>query len=92
MNCGNALAVKYKAFFGRGHDQVWLDDIECTGHEKSLAECPHRGFGEHDCDHSEDAGVICSGNKCFTLFEGKNVQVHTSLKRFFEIYFIFQRP
>ncbi|KAM9703287.1 scavenger receptor cysteine-rich domain-containing protein DMBT1-like isoform 1-T2 [Menidia menidia] len=60
LNCGNALTVKYKAFFGRGHDQVWLDDIDCTGHEKSLADCPHRGFGEHDCDHSEDAGVICS--------------------------------
>ncbi|XP_028253060.1 deleted in malignant brain tumors 1 protein-like isoform X2 [Parambassis ranga] len=60
MNCGTALSVKYKSFFGRGHDQVWLDDIECTGHEKSLADCPHRGFGEHDCDHNEDAGVICS--------------------------------
>uniref|UniRef100_A0A3B5AD72 SRCR domain-containing protein n=1 Tax=Stegastes partitus TaxID=144197 RepID=A0A3B5AD72_9TELE len=61
MNCGNAVAVKYKAFFGSGQDQVWLDDIECTGHEKSIADCPHRGFGEHDCDHSEDAGVVCSG-------------------------------
>ncbi|KAM6992566.1 scavenger receptor cysteine-rich type 1 protein M130-like [Tautogolabrus adspersus] len=60
MNCGNALSVKYKAFFGIGQDQVWLDDVECTGHEKSIAECPHRGFGEHDCDHSEDAGVVCS--------------------------------
>uniref|UniRef100_A0A3B5B0V3 SRCR domain-containing protein n=1 Tax=Stegastes partitus TaxID=144197 RepID=A0A3B5B0V3_9TELE len=60
MNCGNAVAVKYKAFFGSGQDQVWLDDIECTGHEKSIADCPHRGFGEHDCDHSEDAGVVCS--------------------------------
>nr|XP_046228271.1 deleted in malignant brain tumors 1 protein-like [Scatophagus argus]XP_046228272.1 deleted in malignant brain tumors 1 protein-like [Scatophagus argus] len=60
MNCGTALAVKYKAFFGRGQDQVWLDDTECTGHEKSLSDCPHRGFGEHDCDHNEDAGVICS--------------------------------
>ncbi|KAK5609545.1 hypothetical protein CRENBAI_005488 [Crenichthys baileyi] len=60
MNCGNALTVKYKAFFGRGHDQVWLDDIDCTGHEKSLSDCPHRGFGEHDCDHHEDAGVVCS--------------------------------
>uniref|UniRef100_A0A3P8SND0 Soluble scavenger receptor cysteine-rich domain-containing protein SSC5D n=1 Tax=Amphiprion percula TaxID=161767 RepID=A0A3P8SND0_AMPPE len=61
MNCGNALSVKYKAFFGGGRDQVWLDDIECTGHEKTIADCPHRGFGEHDCDHSEDAGVVCSG-------------------------------
>ncbi|XP_037541065.1 deleted in malignant brain tumors 1 protein [Nematolebias whitei] len=60
MNCGSALAVKYKAFYGRGHDQVWLDDVECIGHEKSLSDCPHRGFGEHDCDHNEDAGVLCS--------------------------------
>ncbi|XP_070844265.1 scavenger receptor cysteine-rich type 1 protein M130-like [Chaetodon trifascialis] len=60
MNCGTALAVRYKAFFGRGRDQVWLDDVECTGHEKSLADCPHRGFGEHDCDHNEDAGLVCS--------------------------------
>ncbi|KAK5853043.1 hypothetical protein PBY51_006865 [Eleginops maclovinus] len=60
VNCGTAIAVKYSSFFGRGQDHVWLDDVECTGHEKSISECPHRGFGEHDCDHSEDAGVICS--------------------------------
>ncbi|TKS76440.1 Deleted in malignant brain tumors 1 protein [Collichthys lucidus] len=60
MNCGAAIAVRYKAFFGRGSDQVWLDDVECTGHEKSLSDCLHRGFGEHDCDHNEDAGIICS--------------------------------
>lgn len=65
MNCGNPLSVKYKAFFGRGQDQVWLDDVECTGHEKSLTECPHRGFGEHDCDHNEDAGIVCSGNTSY---------------------------
>ena len=67
MNCGNALTVKYNAFFGRGRDQVWLDDVECSGHEKSLADCPHRGLGEHDCDHNEDAGVVCSGNTCRTV-------------------------
>ncbi|XP_029281880.1 deleted in malignant brain tumors 1 protein-like isoform X2 [Cottoperca gobio] len=60
MNCGAALAVKFKSFFGRGHDQVWLDDVDCTGHEKSLADCPHKNFGDHDCDHNEDAGLICS--------------------------------
>lgn len=67
MNCGNPLKVKYKAFFGKGQDQVWLDDVECTGQEKSLTDCPHRGFGEHDCDHNEDAGVICSGNARYVL-------------------------
>ncbi|KAF1376550.1 hypothetical protein PFLUV_G00212640 [Perca fluviatilis] len=68
MNCGSALSVQYKAFFGRGQDRVWLDDVECTGHEKSLADCPHRGFGENDCDHNEDAGVICSDS--VRLFNG----------------------
>ncbi|XP_035474116.1 deleted in malignant brain tumors 1 protein [Scophthalmus maximus] len=60
MNCGNAIVVRNRAFYGRGLEQVWMDDTECTGLEKSLADCPHRGFGEHDCDHSEDAGVECS--------------------------------
>nr|XP_057912674.1 deleted in malignant brain tumors 1 protein-like [Doryrhamphus excisus]XP_057912675.1 deleted in malignant brain tumors 1 protein-like [Doryrhamphus excisus] len=60
MNCGAPLSAKYHAFFGPGSDQMWLDELECTGHEKSLVDCPHRGFGEHDCSHNEDAGVICS--------------------------------
>lgn len=61
MGCGAPLEVKYKAFFGSGDRQMWMDDVNCTGQEKSLAECSHRGFGEHDCSHHEDAGVICSG-------------------------------
>ncbi|XP_075939995.1 scavenger receptor cysteine-rich type 1 protein M130-like [Anarhichas minor] len=60
LNCGSALSVKYRSHFGRGHGQVWLDDLECTGHEKSISDCPHRGFGRHDCDHNEDASVVCS--------------------------------
>ncbi|XP_061668559.1 scavenger receptor cysteine-rich type 1 protein M130-like [Syngnathoides biaculeatus] len=60
MGCGAPLEVKFKAYFGSGDDQTWLDDVECTGQEKSLTECSHKGFGEHDCSHSEDAGVICS--------------------------------
>ncbi|KAF0023482.1 hypothetical protein F2P81_024112 [Scophthalmus maximus] len=70
MNCGNAIVVRNRAFYGRGLEQVWMDDTECTGLEKSLADCPHRGFGEHDCDHSEDAGVECSGNLPLRLVNG----------------------
>lgn len=61
LDCGTAISVKLKAFFGMGTDQVWMDDIHCTGAEDALAECPHRGFGENDCEHNEDAGVVCSG-------------------------------
>lgn len=36
-----------------------MDDVQCFGNETSLAACGFAGFGSHDCDHSEDAGVIC---------------------------------
>ena len=38
-----------------------LDDLQCTGTEASLFDCPHSGVNIHNCDHSEDAGVRCMG-------------------------------
>ena len=42
-----------------GRGQIWLDDVACTGNEQSLMACSHRGFGSHNCRHTEDAGVEC---------------------------------
>ena len=42
-----------------GPDQIWLDDVHCVGDERSIAECSHGGWGSHNCDHSEDVGVVC---------------------------------
>ena len=47
--------------FGPGAGQIWLDDVQCTGSESSVEDCPHSGFGVHNCFHSKDAGVICIG-------------------------------
>ena len=43
-----------------GTGQIVLDDLDCTGNESRLIDCPHRGLGRHDCDHTDDAGVRCS--------------------------------
>lgn len=67
LKCGTVLEAKKAAFFGEGKDRIWLDDVQCTGTEASILKCAHRDFGENNCGHGEDAGVICSGKSDFTL-------------------------
>ncbi|KAJ0041582.1 hypothetical protein NL108_012763 [Boleophthalmus pectinirostris] len=59
LGCGRARAAPSSAAFGQGIGYIWLDDVSCSGSETSLTHCQHSGFGIHNCDHSEDAGVVC---------------------------------
>ncbi|KAJ8022422.1 Deleted in malignant brain tumors 1 protein [Holothuria leucospilota] len=40
-----------------------MDGLHCSGYESSLSDCPHNGFGQHDCGHYEDAGVLCGARE-----------------------------
>ncbi|NXI38391.1 MARCO protein, partial [Galbula dea] len=43
-----------------GTGQIWLDDVNCSGNERSIFECQKPDWGVNNCSHSEDAGVECA--------------------------------
>lgn len=59
MNFRPTVAVKSRSYFGAGTGQIWLDDVKCSGNESSLDGCAARQWGQSNCGHDEDLGVIC---------------------------------
>ena len=56
-----SVPFKLEYFGGSPLRPIYLDNTECVGNESSLLECQSNPIGEHNCDHSEDAGVRCEG-------------------------------
>ncbi|XP_027715901.1 soluble scavenger receptor cysteine-rich domain-containing protein SSC5D isoform X2 [Vombatus ursinus] len=61
LGCGRALAAPGGARFGEGSGPVWMDDVGCGGGEQALQDCPRSPWGRSNCDHTEDAGLVCEG-------------------------------
>ena len=60
---------------------ILFDEVQCTGAERSLGQCSF--ITDHDCDHSEEAGVICIGiliflcmTKLYIHIESLYIYVH----------------
>lgn len=61
MKCGYAISVNGQGGpYSQGKGPILMDELNCTGQERSLWECP-AVREDHDCGHKEDAGVVCSG-------------------------------
>ena len=62
LSCPIPGAIAYtNAYFGSGADGIFLDNVGCRGTESTLLSCTNAGIGYHNCHHTDDAGVRCSG-------------------------------
>lgn len=46
--------------------KFWMDNILCDGTESELSNCRFDGWGQHDCESSEAAGVVCISHEVNT--------------------------
>lgn len=66
---------------GRQYEQapgpIWLDDINCKGTEKHLVDCEFKSWGETDCSHKEDVGVVCQTGSNDTINDSAHSLDHS---------------
>ena len=77
LGFGSSGTAIGSAYFGQGSGPILLDNVTCTGSELTLANCEHLGFGNTNCNHSEDAGVRCysqGNNMCITIIRTCDAQ------------------
>ena len=68
LGFATALAAIWDGSYGPGTGPILFDEIQCTGEEEGIQYCLHGGLKNHDCEHSEDAGVDCAGLcACFAV-------------------------
>ncbi|XP_048475013.1 deleted in malignant brain tumors 1 protein-like [Rhincodon typus] len=61
LRCGAVKDVMYDTqLFGAGLGPIWIHEIECQSHDSTLWQCRTDQWDQHDCEHRDDAGVVCS--------------------------------
>ena len=84
LNFSAAVKVVEDAYkyFGRVNSSypIWLDNVKCRGDEQSIAACRHRGWNVHDCNHYDDAGIVCK-NDSIPPTQGKSLRKTHSKKK-----------
>ncbi|KAM4598339.1 scavenger receptor cysteine-rich domain-containing protein DMBT1-like [Polymixia lowei] len=60
IGCGKAEWLSGWGNSGQGSGEVWMSSVACSGQERSLTQCPHKGWGEED-RHRFDVSITCLG-------------------------------
>ncbi|XP_059506691.1 lysyl oxidase homolog 3B-like isoform X5 [Stegostoma tigrinum] len=75
-----AIGWTHSAKYGKGTGRVWLDNLDCRGTEKDVSECKSLGWGQTDCTHEEDAGVICKDERIPGFVDSNVISLSVRLK------------
>uniref|UniRef100_A0A5F9DG96 Lysyl oxidase homolog n=1 Tax=Oryctolagus cuniculus TaxID=9986 RepID=A0A5F9DG96_RABIT len=75
-----ATGWTHSAKYGPGTGRIWLDNLSCSGTEQSVTECASRGWGNSDCTHDEDAGVICKDERLPGFSDSNVIEARVRLK------------
>ncbi|XP_064790784.1 galectin-3-binding protein B-like [Oncorhynchus masou masou] len=82
LNYPGALTAVVGGTYGQGSGPIWMDDLNCEGTEKDLSHCLFKGWGVTDCQHAEDAGVVCeressqNSSRVYTLDHNTGLSNH----------------
>lgn len=52
-------ASAIKNGYNEGTWKIYINDLNCTGTESSLWDCPMNGLKDYYCYHYDDAAVAC---------------------------------
>ena len=59
----SSVSAYGSARYGQGTGPIWLSRLSCFGNESSLTDCAQSNVGTKNCTHSDDASVVCYGNR-----------------------------
>ena len=60
LGLGKAVGVDHDAFYAPSSGEIWLDNVNCVGTERTIENCSHGGWELHNCDYGEYASVNCT--------------------------------
>ncbi|KAG9338155.1 hypothetical protein JZ751_027023 [Albula glossodonta] len=60
LGFGSAKEALTGARMGQGMGPIHMNEVLCSGQEKSLWNCPYKNITSENCHHAEDAAIRCN--------------------------------